>query len=203
MGDTKQFTDEQIIEIFKYCAESDCDDCYNCVARKDGRCAIPDLDAQVIKVISRKQAELERWKEEAERWKEEAEKWKDAFYKSFDDEPEEVLKKTDKMLEKIERNDEKSNVTFAGEFCNNGNSNNKTKTDVKEVRHGKWIIKNNELHWQDKDYYSLLITCSECGLTHFLGTTRYANEYNEQKFKDNNYDKYLFCGKCGAKMDKE
>lgn len=32
---------------------------------------------------------------------------------------------------------------------------------------------------------------------------RYANEYNEQKFKDNNYDKYLFCGKCGAKMDKE
>lgn len=75
--------------------------------------------------------------------------------------------------------------------------------DVVEVRHGKWIIKNNELHWQDKDHYSLFITCSECGLTHFLGTTRYANEYNEQKFKDNNYDKYLFCGKCGAKMDKE
>lgn len=75
--------------------------------------------------------------------------------------------------------------------------------DVEEVQHGKWIIKNNELHWQDKDHYSLFITCSECGLTHFLGTTRYANEYNEQKFKDNNYDKYLFCGKCGAKMDKE
>lgn len=75
--------------------------------------------------------------------------------------------------------------------------------NAEEVRHGKWIIKNNELHWQDKDYYSLFITCSECGLTHFLGTTRYANEYNEQKFKDNNYDKYLFCGNCGAKMDKE
>lgn len=75
--------------------------------------------------------------------------------------------------------------------------------DVEEVRHGKWIIKNNEPHWQDKDHYSLFITCSECGLTHFLGTTRYANEYNEQKFKDNNYDEYLFCRKCGAKMDKE
>lgn len=75
--------------------------------------------------------------------------------------------------------------------------------NVEEVRHGKWIIKNNERHWQDKDHYSLLITCSECGLTHFLGTTRYANEYNEQKFKDNNYDEYLFCRKCGAKMDKE
>lgn len=75
--------------------------------------------------------------------------------------------------------------------------------EAKEVRHGKWIIKNNERHWQDKDHYSLFITCSECGLTHFLGTTRYKNEYNEQKFKDNNYDKYLFCRKCGARMDKE
>lgn len=32
---------------------------------------------------------------------------------------------------------------------------------------------------------------------------KYANEYDEQKFKDNNYDEYLFCRKCGAKMDKE
>ena len=84
--------------------------------------------------------------------------------------------------------------------------------DVEEVRHGKWIIKNNELHWQDKDHYSLFITCSECGLTHFLGTTRYANEYNEQKFKDNNYElgntAISYNEKtgeiiCGAKMDKE
>lgn len=75
--------------------------------------------------------------------------------------------------------------------------------NAEEVRHGKWIIKNNELHWQDKDHYSLFITCSECGLTRFLGTTRYKNEYNEQKFKNNNYDKYLFCNKCGAKMGKE
>ena len=58
----KNFTDEQIIEIFKYCAESDCDDCYNCVARKDGRCAIPDLDAQVIQVINRQAAEIIRLK---------------------------------------------------------------------------------------------------------------------------------------------
>lgn len=26
--------------------------------------------------------------------------------------------------------------------------------DAKEMRHGKWIIKNNELYWQDKDYSS-------------------------------------------------
>ena len=67
----KKFTDEQIIKIFKYCNESDCDDCfncYNCAARQDGKCAIPDLGAQVLQVINRKNAEIEQWKEEADRW---------------------------------------------------------------------------------------------------------------------------------------
>ena len=56
----KRFTDEQIIEIFKYCNESDCDDCYNCTARQDGKCAIPDLGAQVVQVINRQKAEIEK-----------------------------------------------------------------------------------------------------------------------------------------------
>lgn len=59
----KEFTDEQIIEIFKYCAESDCDDCYKCTARKDGKCAIPDLGAQVVRIINRQAAEIENLKQ--------------------------------------------------------------------------------------------------------------------------------------------
>lgn len=72
---------------------------------------------------------------------------------------------------------------------------------VTEVKHGEWIVDNSERDWKDKDTYKLLIKCSECGKTHFLGTTRYQNEYNSEKLKTlGTYDDYTFCGKCGAKM---
>lgn len=62
----KKFTEEEIINIFQYCNESDCDDCYNCAARQDGKCAIPDLGAQVVQVINRQKAEIERLRLESE-----------------------------------------------------------------------------------------------------------------------------------------
>ena len=75
-------------------------------------------------------------------------------------------------------------------------------SDVVEVRHGKWIIKNDEKDWRDKDYYRLDIKCSICGKSHFLGTTKYRNEYDEEKLKElGNIGDYSYCGKCGAKMD--
>lgn len=74
--------------------------------------------------------------------------------------------------------------------------------DVVEVRHGKWIIKNDEKDWRDKDYYRLDIKCSICGKSHFLGTTKYRNEYDEEKLKElGNVGDYSYCGNCGAKMD--
>lgn len=74
-------------------------------------------------------------------------------------------------------------------------------SEVQEVKRGKWIVDNSERDWKDKDTYKLLIKCSECGKTHFLGTTRYQNEYNSEKLKTlGTYDDYTFCGKCGAKM---
>ena len=74
--------------------------------------------------------------------------------------------------------------------------------DVVEVMHGEWIIKNDEKDWRDKDYYRLVIKCSICGKSHFLGTTKYRNEYDEEKLKElGNIGDYSYCGKCGAKMD--
>lgn len=74
--------------------------------------------------------------------------------------------------------------------------------DVEKVRHGRWIIKNSERDWKDKDTYRLSIECSECGKTHFLGTTKYQNEYDKEKLKAlGNYADYSFCGKCGTYMD--
>ena len=76
--------------------------------------------------------------------------------------------------------------------------------DVKEVKHGEWIIENSERDWKDKDTYILSIKCSECGKVHFLGTTKYQNEYDKEKLKKlGNYGDYSFCGKCGSKMDKK
>ena len=72
---------------------------------------------------------------------------------------------------------------------------------VTEVKHGEWIVDNSERDWKDKATYKLLIKCSECGKTHFLGTTRYQNEYNSEKLKTlGTYNDYTFCGRCGAKM---
>lgn len=75
--------------------------------------------------------------------------------------------------------------------------------DIVEVKHGEWIIENSERDWKDKDTYRLFIKCSECGKTHFLGTTKYQNEYGKEKLKRlGTYADYSFCGKCGAKMDR-
>lgn len=75
--------------------------------------------------------------------------------------------------------------------------------DVVEVRHGNWIVENNVSDWRDRSKYILLIKCSECGTTHFLGSTEYENEYNEEKLKTlGNYADYSYCGHCGAKMDR-
>lgn len=58
-----KFTDEQIINIFKHCDKSDCiDDCRDCAAHQDGECAIPDLGAQVVQVINRKNAKIKNLK---------------------------------------------------------------------------------------------------------------------------------------------
>ncbi len=74
--------------------------------------------------------------------------------------------------------------------------------DVEEVRHGEWIVENSEKDWRDKDTYRLSIKCSQCGKTHFLGTTKYQNEYDKEKLKTlGNYADYSFCGKCGTRMD--
>lgn len=79
---------------------------------------------------------------------------------------------------------------------------NEPAADVVEVRHGKWIVKNNERDWQDQTAYRLSIECSRCGKTHFLGTTKYQNEYDKEKLKElGNYADYSYCSKCGAKMD--
>ena len=76
--------------------------------------------------------------------------------------------------------------------------------DVEEVKHGEWIIENSERDWKDKDTYRLSIKCSECGKVHFLGITKYQNEYDKEKLKKlGNYEDYAFCGKCGSKMDKK
>ena len=75
--------------------------------------------------------------------------------------------------------------------------------DVVEVKHGEWIVKNNEKDWKDQNSYRVDIKCSECGKSHFLGTTNFANEFNPDRLnKLGNYADYTFCGRCGAKMDK-
>lgn len=61
-------TDEQIINIFKYCNESDSDDCYNCTARQNGKCTVPDLGIQVSQVINRQKAENERLRAELDKY---------------------------------------------------------------------------------------------------------------------------------------
>lgn len=53
-------TDEQIIKLFKYCNESDCEDCYGCSARENGKCTVPDLGAQMARAAERQMAEIER-----------------------------------------------------------------------------------------------------------------------------------------------
>lgn len=65
-------TDEQIINIFKYCNESDCNDCYNCTARQKGKCTVPDLGIQVSQVIERQKAEIERLLQKLQQAKSEA-----------------------------------------------------------------------------------------------------------------------------------
>jgi hypothetical protein len=71
-----------------------------------------------------------------------------------------------------------------------------------EVRHGKWLVNNDEKDWEDNSTYKLYIECNKCGKTHFLGTTKYKNEYNEEKLKAlGTYADYSYCGRCGAKMD--
>lgn len=73
--------------------------------------------------------------------------------------------------------------------------------DIIEAKHGKWIVHNDKKDWQS-DNYMLHIECSKCGKAHFLGTTKYANEYNNEKLKTiGTYSDYSYCGKCGAKMD--
>ena len=71
-----------------------------------------------------------------------------------------------------------------------------------DTKHAHWIIENDEKDWKDNGTYRLYIKCSKCGKTHFLGTTKYRNEYNKEKLKKlGNYADYLFCGRCGAKME--
>lgn len=57
-----EMTDEQIINLFKYCNESDCNACYGCSAYQDGKCTVQDLCVQVSQVIDRQKAEIERLK---------------------------------------------------------------------------------------------------------------------------------------------
>ena len=74
----------------------------------------------------------------------------------------------------------------------------------KDTKHAHWIIENDDKDWENKGEYRLHIKCSKCGKTHFLGTTKYQNEYNKEKLKKlGNYADYSFCGKCGAKMDEK
>ena len=74
--------------------------------------------------------------------------------------------------------------------------------NVEEVKHGKWIIDNTRRDCVDDRFYRLYITCSECGKTHYLGTTRYKNEYDsEEKLKSlSTFADHSFCGRCGAAM---
>ena len=51
----------------------------------------------------------------------------------------------------------------------------------REQKQGKWIVKNNEKDWKDQNSYRVDIKCSECGKSHFLGTTNFANEFNPDR----------------------
>lgn len=73
--------------------------------------------------------------------------------------------------------------------------------DVKEVRHGEWIIDNSvkERSFYEVNY-KVLITCNICGSRHFLGLQPYPI-FSQKELKDDAYRKYRYCGECGAKMD--
>lgn len=51
-------TDEQIIDIFKYCTDSNSNNCYTCAAHQNGRCAVPDTDEQIARILEQQKAEI-------------------------------------------------------------------------------------------------------------------------------------------------
>lgn len=82
--------------------------------------------------------------------------------------------------------------------------NSQSNADVQEVKHGKWVIHNDRQDWQYTKSYMIFIECSECGKSHFLGTNDCANSFNSEELRRlGNIADYNYCGKCGAKMDKE
>ena len=56
-------TDEKIIDIFKYCIGGNSEDCYTCVAHKNGRCALPDIDEQIARILEHQKAEIDELRE--------------------------------------------------------------------------------------------------------------------------------------------
>lgn len=106
------------------------------------------------------------------------------------------------VLSLLNRNSITKHITFADDVSIYDAVKSLPTADVVEVKHGKWIVENNVSDWKDRSKYILSIKCSECGETHFLGSTEYENEYNEEKLKTlGNYSDYSYCGRCGAKMD--
>lgn len=104
----------------------------------------------------------------------------------------------DLLVSELECLHENERLKYMGVF---DTINSMPEADVAKVKHGKWIVNNNQKDWQSNGYM-LHIECSECGKTHFLGTTKYANEYDDAKSRTlDTYDNYSYCARCGAKMD--
>ena len=60
-----RMSDEQIINLFKYCNKCDTlDDCCKCSAYRHGICVVPDLGLQVLRVMEHQKTENARLKRE-------------------------------------------------------------------------------------------------------------------------------------------
>lgn len=65
-------TDKKIIDIFKYCIDSNSKDCYTCVAHKNGRCALPDIDEQIVRILEHQRVEIDELLQKLQQAKSEA-----------------------------------------------------------------------------------------------------------------------------------
>lgn len=111
----------------------------------------------------------------------------------------------EKEIKKMERQiclSRELSATYSPNCIDQTIANDLYEIGFREQKQGKWIVKNNEKDWKDQNSYRVDIKCSECGKSHFLGTTNFANEFNPDRLnKLGTYADYTFCGRCGARMD--